>query len=51
MINVPKDLRNIEVGLYKSGYEVCERLVKEDHVTIVEAVKGTKAANREEAAV
>lgn len=29
MINIPKDLSDIEVGLYKSGYEYCEKLVKE----------------------
>lgn len=31
MINTPKDLSDIEVGLYKSGYGFCEKLVKEEH--------------------
>lgn len=30
MINIPKDLSDIEVGLYKSGYGFCEKLVKEN---------------------
>ena len=29
MINTPKELSDIEVGLYKSGYGFCENLVKE----------------------
>ena len=29
MINTPKDLSDIEVGLYKSGYGFCEKLVKD----------------------
>ena len=43
MINTPKDLSDIEVGLYKSGYEVCEKLVKEEHMAIAEAVEKTAA--------
>ena len=35
MINTPKELSDIEVGLYKSGYGVCEKLVKEEHITTV----------------
>ena len=34
MINTPKELNDIEVGLYKSGYGFCEKLVKEEHITI-----------------
>lgn len=34
MINTPKELSDIEVGLYKSGYLSCEELVKEEHITI-----------------
>ena len=43
MINTPRDLSDIEVGLYKSGYGFCEKLVKEDHITIAAAVKKTAA--------
>ena len=39
MVNTPKDLSDIEVGLYKSGYWFCEKLVKEEHITIAEAVE------------
>lgn len=31
MINIPKDLSDIEVGIYKSGYSYCESLVKVKH--------------------
>lgn len=41
MINAPKDLNNIEIALYKGGYEFCEKLVKEDHINIIEAVEKT----------
>lgn len=41
MINIPKDLSDIEMGLYKSGYEYCEKLVKEENIAIVEAVENT----------
>lgn len=41
MINTPKDLSDIEVGLYKSGYGICEKLVKEEHMTIAAAVEKT----------
>lgn len=41
MINTPKDLNDIEVGLYKSGYGFCEKLVKEEHMTIAAAVEST----------
>ena len=41
MINIPKDLSDIEVGLYKSGYEYCEKLVKEENIAIAEAVENT----------
>ena len=34
MINTPKELSDIEVGLYKSGYGFCEKLVKEEHIPI-----------------
>lgn len=30
MINTPKELSDIEVGLYKSGYGFCEKLVKKN---------------------
>lgn len=43
MINTPKDLSDIEVGLYKSGYGFCEKLVKEEHITIAAAVDKTAA--------
>ena len=43
MINTPKDLGDIEVGLYKSGYGFCEKLVKEEHMTIAAAVEKTAA--------
>ena len=43
MINTPRDLSDIEVGLYKSGYGFCEKLVKEDHITIAAAVEKTAA--------
>jgi len=33
MINIPKDLSDIEVGIYKSGYSYCESLVKVKHMT------------------
>lgn len=32
MINIPKDLSDIEVGIYKSGYSYCESLVKVKHI-------------------
>lgn len=41
MINTPKDLSDIEVSLYKSGYGVCEKLVKEEHMDIATAVEKT----------
>lgn len=41
MINTPKALSDIEVGLYKSGYGFCEKLVKEEHITIAAAVEKT----------
>ena len=34
MINIPKDLSDIEVGIYKSGYSYCESLVKVKHMAI-----------------
>ena len=43
MINTPKSLSDIEVGLYRSGYVFCEKLVKEEHITIAEAVEKTAA--------
>lgn len=43
MINTPKELSDIEVGLYKSGYWFCENLVKEKHITIAVAVEKTAA--------
>ncbi len=43
MINTPKDLSDIEVGLYKSAYGFCEKLVKEEHMTIAAAVEKTAA--------
>lgn len=43
MINTPKDLSDIEVGLYRSGYGFCEKLVKEEHITIAVAVEKTAA--------
>ncbi len=43
MINTPKELSDIEVGLYKSGYGFCEKLVKEEHITIAAAVEKTAA--------
>lgn len=43
MINTPKDISDIEVGLYKSGYGICEKLVKEQHMPIAEAVEKTVA--------
>ena len=43
MINIPKDLSDIEVGLYKSGYGFCEKLVKEEHMAISAAVEKTAA--------
>ena len=43
MINTPKELSDIEVGLYKSGYWFCENLVKEKHITIAAAVEKTAA--------
>ena len=43
MINMPKELSDIEVGLYKSGYLSCEKLVKEEHITIAAAVEKTAA--------
>ena len=36
MINTPKDLSDIEVGLYKSGYGFCEKLVKECIVGLID---------------
>lgn len=45
MINIPKDLSDIEVGLYKSGYEYCEKLVKEENIAIAEAVENTADRN------
>ena len=41
MINTPKSLNDIEVGLYQSGYVFCEKLVKEEHMPIVAAVEKT----------
>lgn len=41
MINTPKELSSIEVGLYQSGYKFCEKLVKEEHITIAAAVEKT----------
>ena len=35
MINTPKNLSDIQVGLYKSGYAFCEKLVKEEQQQIV----------------
>ena len=46
MINTPKELSDIEVGLYKSGYLSCEKLVKEEHITIAAAVEKTAASDR-----
>ena len=43
MINTPKDLSDIEVSLYKSAYGFCEKLVKEEHMTIAVAVEKTAA--------
>ena len=43
MINTPKELSDIEVGLYKSGYGFCEKLVKEEHIPIAAAVEKTAA--------
>lgn len=41
MINTPKNLSDIEVSLYKSGYGICEKLVKEEHIAIAAAVEKT----------
>lgn len=41
MINTPKDLSDVEVGLYKSGYAFCEKLVKEEQQEIATAVEAT----------
>lgn len=41
MINTPKSLSDIEVGLYRSGYVFCEKLVKEEHMPIAAAVEKT----------
>ena len=41
MINIPKDLSDIEVGIYKSGYSYCESLVKVKHMAIAKAVENT----------
>ena len=41
MINTPKDLSDVEVGLYKSGYAFCEKLVKEEQQEIAAAVEAT----------
>lgn len=43
MINTPKNLSDIEVGLYKSGYGFCENLVNQEHITIAAAVEKTVA--------
>ena len=43
MINTPKELSDIEVGLYKSGYLSCEKLLHEEHITIAAAVEKTAA--------
>ena len=43
MINTPKSLSDIEVGLYRSGYVFCEKLVKEEHMPIAAAVEKTAA--------
>lgn len=39
MISTPKNLSDIEIGLYLSGYEFCKKLVKEDHMDISVAVE------------
>lgn len=36
MINTPKSLSDIEVGLYRSGYVFCEKLVKEEHMKFLQ---------------
>lgn len=41
MINTPKNLNDIEISLYKSGYGFCEKLVKEEHMDIATAVEQT----------
>ena len=41
MINAPKNLNDIEISLYKSGYGFCEKLVKEEHMDIATAVEQT----------
>lgn len=41
MINIPKKLNDIEFGLYRSGYGYCEKLIKEEKITIAEAVAKT----------
>lgn len=41
MINTPKNLNDTEFSLYKSGYRICENLVKEKNMPIAEAVKKT----------
>lgn len=41
MLNVPKDLSDIEVGLYKSAYGWCRNLIQEKQITISKAVENT----------
>lgn len=41
MINAPKDLNEFELHLYYSGFAFCEQRLKEENVTIAEAVKQT----------
>ena len=41
MINTPKNLSPHEVDLYISGFKYCEKLIKEQSITISAAVDAT----------
>lgn len=41
MLNLPKNLSEIEEGLYKSGYEFCAKFAKEENMSISAAVEKT----------
>lgn len=41
MINIPKELSDNEVNLYKIGYNICAAFVKKDNINIAEAVEKT----------
>lgn len=46
MINIPKDLSDIEVGIYKSGYSYCESLVKVKHIFVLYQIQDTDTLHR-----